>query len=104
ELEQIGTAVAGARDVAIEALARPRHGHGRWEGTALRTVGRRTGGAPSQVLDQRAHHSLGGAPRTIGRADRLDDVLEDRRTLDHAPGAARDPPELRVVSDGGVEG
>ena len=63
-------------------------------------MGRRTGRTPSQVLDQRPHHALGGAPRTVGRAYGLHDVLENRGALDHAPGAGGHPPEVGVSANG----
>ena len=56
------------------------------------------GGRLAEVLDERADHAHGRRPRAVRRADRLHDVLEDRRAAEHPAGPARHPGELGVVA------
>ena len=54
---------------------------------ALRRAGRRR----PELADERADHPHGRRPCAVGRADRLDEVLEHRRAAHHPPGAGDRP-------------
>ncbi len=103
ELQQVGAAIPGAGDVLVEGLAGLGHGRGRREGPAPGTVRVGAGRPLSQVLDDRVDHPRGGRPGAVGRADRLDHVLEHRRALDHAPGPRGHPREVGIGGRGLVE-
>ena len=61
-------------------------------------------GRRAELADQRADHPHRRRPRAVGRADRLDEVLEHRRAAQHPPGAGGHPGEVRVLGRAGVEG
>src|SRR5439155_803759 len=85
---QVRAAVAGAHDVLVERLIDARHGPRRREGPpSVRS-------ARTELLDECRHHPHRRRPGTVGRADRLDDVLENGWAPQHPPGAGRDELEL----------
>ena len=103
ERAEVRAPVAGAHDVAVEALVGGGHRGGGGEGAAVRPV-RRPGGGLAEVLDERADHALGRRPGAVRRADRLHDLLEHGRAAHEPAGALRDPGELGVGRGDGVEG
>ncbi|TML82512.1 MAG: aminotransferase class III-fold pyridoxal phosphate-dependent enzyme, partial [Actinobacteria bacterium] len=89
---QVRAAVAGAHDVLVERLIDARHGPRRREGPpSVRS-------ARTELLDECRHHPHRRRPGTVGRADRLDDVLENGWAPQHPPGAGRDPRELGILA------
>jgi hypothetical protein len=97
EPPEVRSAVAGADDVLVERLVRLGHRRGRRERAAAVARG------DAEVPDERAHHPLGRRPRAVGRADRLDDILEDGRAADHPARPGRGPRELGIRRDADVE-
>src|SRR5207247_4691169 len=88
---------AGAYDVLVARLIDLRHRARRRESAAA------VGSANTELLDERGHHAHGRGPGAVGRADRLDDVVENGRAAQHPPGAGRGPGELRILPRGFVE-
>src|SRR5919106_382798 len=103
ERDQVRPAVASPDDVAVEILTRCRHRLGGGEGATIGTLDRRARRRLAEVFDESGDHALGRRPCAVGRADRLDDVLEDRRAPDHATRSFGRPGEVRVVREERVE-
>ncbi|MGH2806490.1 MAG: hypothetical protein ACRDKT_04360 [Actinomycetota bacterium] len=96
QLFEVRAAVSRARRFLVEGLRSRGHHVRAGERAAVGAALRRGGRWFAEMLDERRDHPLGRRPRAIRRADRLDDLFEDRGAPDHPPRTAAYPREVRI--------